>query len=389
MDRSRPTLTDDDRRRFARHRVLREVGECGQARLRAASVALVGAGGLGSPAALYLTASGVGRIGLIDFDRVALANLQRQVLFVTADVDRAKTDAAAERLHALDPAVRIDRHERRLAQDNAVELLGPYDVVIDGSDNFAARYAVNDACLALGRPFVHGSVYRFEGRVGVFGGEGPCYRCMYPHPPGPGEAPDCSEAGVLGVVPGVIGTLQATEAIKLLLDIGEPLLGRLLVFDALAGEFREIRVPRDPRCPACGDDRAAVAPVQADASACAAVADPPGRAEDDTDRPGDLDVRALHERLARGDAPVLLDVRTEFEWDLGRLPNATWIPMDQLPERIGELDPSRETVVYCHVGGRSAVVCRFLEQRGFRRVRNLLGGIDAWSRQVDRSVPRY
>ncbi len=381
-------MTDDalDREeiaRYARHLVLPEVGVEGQRRLKASSIAIVGAGGLGAPVGLYLAAAGVGRIGLVDFDRVDASNLQRQVLYGTSDVGLPKVDAARRRLADLNPRVRLEVHDTRVTAGNALDLLGTYDVIVDGTDNFPTRYLVNDAAVLLGKPNVYGSIFRFEGQVAVFAAPGgPCYRCLYPEPPAPGEVPNCAEGGVLGILPGVIGSLQATEAIKLLLGVGAALVGRLLLYDGLEGRFRELRVPRDPDCPVCGD-RPSIVALRDEDAACEAEA---GRAP--LDGP-EISVRGLRERLERGDDLTLIDVRTPMEWAICRIDGARLLPLQELPARVEELDRERETVVYCHVGQRSAVAAEWLRRRGFSHVRNLAGGIDAWASEIEPGMPRY
>ncbi len=372
-----------ERQRYARHLVLPEVGPEGQRRLRQSSVLIVGAGGLGSPLALYLAAAGVGRIGLVDFDAVDAANLQRQVLYGTRDLGRPKLSAARERLEDLNPHVRVETHVVRLAADNATGLIRDYDVVADGTDNFATRYLVNDACVLSGKPNVYASIFRFEGQVSVFWrGRGPCYRCLYPQPPPPGLVPNCAEGGVLGVLPGVVGCLQATEVLKLLLGRGEPLIARLLLFDALAMSFRELKLRRDPTCPVCGDEPTIVDLVEQETSCVTPDAAPtsPGH---------EIRATELHRRLTEESPPLLLDVREPVEWAICRIDGALHVPPDQLPGRLGELDSRRETVVYCKSGVRSAQVAQWLRARGFERVRNLTGGLDAWSVLVDPEMPRY
>ena len=372
-----PTLPPAELDRYRRHVVLPEVGVEGQLRLRAARILVVGAGGLGSPVALYLAAAGIGRIGIVDDDRVDITNLQRQVLYGTSDLGEPKTERARSRLADLNPHVEVVPHELRLVAANALEVLTDYDIVVDGSDNFPTRYLVSDACVLLRKPHVYGSIYRFEGQVSVFwAGRGPCYRCLYPGPPAPGAVPSCAEAGVLGILPGVIGSIQATEAIKLVLQRGEPLLGRLVLFDALELRFRELRLRRDPDCPACGD-RPSILSLEDESAACGVQAIPEIRAHE------------LKQRLDFPAGPLLVDVRTEEEWAIGRIEGATRIPVDQLAARLDELDLDREIVVYCHLGARSAAAATLLLGRGFRRVSNLVGGIDAWSVEVDPSVPRY
>jgi molybdopterin/thiamine biosynthesis adenylyltransferase/rhodanese-related sulfurtransferase len=384
LTRDRPgngSLEPSEVKRYARHLVLPEVGAEGQERLRAASVLIVGAGGLGSPLALYLAAAGVGHLGIVDFDSVDESNLQRQVLYGTADVGRSKVEVATERVGQINPHVEVVPYETRLAPGNAFEIMRPYDVIVDGTDNFGTRYLVNDACVMLGKPNVHGSVFRFEGQLSVFwSGKGPCYRCLFPNPPEPGSVPNCAEGGVLGVLPGIIGTMQATETIKLILGRGSALIGRLLLFDALEARFHELRLSRDTDCPVCGD-RPTLRELSEAPVACAPV---PG----DTTR-RDLGVKELQARLARNPPPVLLDVRTQAEWMICRLEGAVLIPVQELEHRLAELDAAAETVVYCHTGVRSAVATEMLRHAGFDDVTNLSGGIDAWARRIDESMARY
>jgi adenylyltransferase/sulfurtransferase len=381
-----PTLSQDELLRYSRHLVLPEVGLEGQRRLKAASVLIVGAGGLGSPAALYLAAAGIGRLGLVDFDRVDASNLQRQVLYGSSSVGRPKLDAARERLADLNPGVRIETHEARLTSANALDLLAGYDVILDGTDNFPTRYLVNDACVLLGKPNVHGSIFRFEGQVSVFdAARGPCYRCLYPDPPPPGLVPSCAEGGVLGVLPGVIGVIQAIEAIKLVLGTGETLIGRLLLFDAWAMSFRELQVRKDPDCPRCGERPEA--PVLIDYEQFCGLSP----TEDAMAKAGEweIGVRELHARVERGEDVALVDVREPHEAAIARIPGAVLIPLRTLPDRVAELDRGREIVLYCHHGQRSQRALEFLRRSGFERLKNLRGGIDAWSREVDPAVPRY
>jgi len=377
-------LGPDEIARYSRHLTLPEVGVEGQLRLRSSSVVIVGAGGLGSPLGMYLAAAGVGRIGVVDFDVVDMSNLQRQVLYSTQDVGRPKIELARERLLAINPHVEVEAHAVRLAVDNALEILAPYDLVIDGTDNFPTRYLVNDACVLLEKPNVYGSIFRFEGQASVFWArKGPCYRCLYPEPPAPGAVPNCAEGGVLGVLPGVIGCVQATEAIKLLLEQGESLIGRLLLFDALEMRFRELRLRKDPRCPVCGEHPTIRELVEHDTT-CELEPDSSPISPD-----GHLDVRSLKQRQDSGEHPLLVDVRTPQEWQICRLEGAILIPLQELPTRLGELDRRHEIVVYCHVGVRSAMAVSFLRGNGFEGARNLEGGIDAWSVHVDPSTPRY
>ncbi len=367
--------------RYARQRIVREFGVVGQERLAASRVLIVGAGGLGSPSALYLAAAGVGTIGLVDHDVVDASNLHRQLLYDTRDVGREKLTAATERLRALNPLVTIVPHTARLTRANAHTLVGAYDIVIDGTDNFPARYAINDACLARGIPFVYGSVARFEGQVSVFcAPDGPCYRCLFPEPPAPGTVPSCAEDGVLGVLPGVIGMMQSIEVIKWCTQLGTPLVGRLLLYDALMQRTEEVTLPKRPACPRCGGDRR------------------PGAARNDTrnathgEEHGmseDIDPQSLSESLKGGATPVLLDVREQWEYDIAHLPNAKLVPLKTLQGAVGGLDPSQQYVMYCHHGGRSAMAAEWLRAQGFAKVSNLVGGIDQWSVQVDPQVRRY
>ena len=398
-----PELDPATLRRYSRHLVLPEVGPEGQRRLLASRVLVVGAGGLGSPVALYLAAAGVGTIGLVDFDTVDESNLQRQVLYGESDVGRPKLEAAAERLADLNPHVRVVPHPTRLTADDALEVIGGYDLVVDGTDNFPTRYLVNDACVLQGKPYVYGSIFRFEGQVAVFwGAHGPCYRCLFAEPPPPGLVPSCAEGGVLGVLPGVIGSLQANEAIKLLLPEGsgaDPAVGRLTTFDALRLRFRELRVPKNPDCPVCSENPTQTGLIDYEAF-CAGV-DPEGGAEEesepeapatDSELPFDVAPPELARWIEEGRPLRLLDVRTPMEHQIARLDGATLIPLQELGGRAGEVaDIGRSEdplVVYCHHGVRSHQATRFLRDQGHPAI-NLAGGIDAWSLQVDPSVPRY
>ncbi|MDH3629186.1 MAG: molybdopterin-synthase adenylyltransferase MoeB [Acidobacteriota bacterium] len=375
-----PDLTPEEIGRYSRHLTLPGVGLDGQKRLSRGSALIVGAGGLGAPAAVYLAAAGVGRIGIVEFDRVESSNLQRQVLYTTDDVGRPKLQVAIERLQAINPHVEFVGHDTRLDASNALGILSGYDVILDGTDNFPTRYLVNDACLRLDKPNVHGSIFRFEGQVSVFWAEhGPCYRCLFPEPPPAGSVPNCAEGGVLGVLPGTVGTLQATEAIKLLLGHGELLTGRLLLYDALSMQVRILELRRDPDCPGCGPgmrDR----PLVDVASTCA------------RNEPKSVDAVSVtdlaRELAADGNARVL-DVRTAEERQICRIPDHAWIPLDQLAGRWEELDRSAPWVVYCHTGIRSAAATGYLTEQGIHNVRNLTGGIDEWSTRIDPVVPRY
>ncbi|MBA2626782.1 MAG: molybdopterin-synthase adenylyltransferase MoeB [Gemmatimonadales bacterium] len=364
-------LSHDELLRYSRHLLLPEIGEAGQLRLRAARVALVGAGGLGSPAALYLAAAGVGTLGIIDFDRVDLTNLQRQILHGTRDLARTKLESAAARLGDLNPGVRVVPHETRLTAENALDILGAYDIVLDGSDNFPTRYLVNDACVLLGRPNVYGSIFRFEGQASLFHAEiGPCYRCLYPEPPPPGMVPSCAEGGVLGVLPGIIGSIQALEAIKWIVGAGESLAGRLVIFDALRLRFRELRLRKDPECPVCGTSPSIDRLIDYEAFCGAdAVGGAPG---------AEVTAAALRDEVARGDALQLIDVREPFEWARDRIPGATHFPLHELPSRLSALDPHTPIVAYCERGMRSLQALELLRTAGFANVRSLMGGMHAW-----------
>ena len=371
------TLSPAELERYRRHLVLPEVGFEGQARLKAARVLVVGAGGLGSPVGLYLAAAGIGRLTLIDDDRVDVTNLQRQVLFTAADVGRPKAIAAAERLAALNPHVELVSHPVRLTHSNAPSIIRDHDIVVDCSDNFATRYLVNDTCAALGVPHVHGSVLRFEGQVSLFGADGgPCYRCLFPEPPGAGAAPDCAEAGVLGVLPGMVGAVQAAETIKWILQAGASLSGRLLSIDALSMRFTEVAIARDPACPVCAKPARTSAPAPTTTFKEAPVSIP------------EMSVKELKRRLDAGDKLVVVDVREVQEHSAGNI-GGTLIPMGEIPARMDELDANAEIVVYCRSGNRSARVVEFLQDSGFEHVWNLTGGIRAWSNEVDPSVGRF
>ncbi|HET7224496.1 MAG TPA: molybdopterin-synthase adenylyltransferase MoeB [Candidatus Eisenbacteria bacterium] len=378
-----PPMSQEELLRYGRHLILPEVGLAGQRKLKASSVLCVGAGGLGSPLALYLAAAGVGRMGIVDFDVVDESNLQRQILHGTADVGRPKLDSAADRIRDINPNVQVERHAVRLSSENALDILARYDVIVDGTDNFPTRYLVNDACVLLGKPNVYGSIFRFEGQASVFDAKrGPCYRCLYPDPPPPGLVPSCAEGGVLGVLPGVIGVVQAIETLKLLLGAGEPLIGRLLLFDALAMRFRELKLRKDPECPVCGEHPSVTALIDYQQFCGIVPADAHAGADD-------ISVRGLADQQRAGDPPMLVDVREPHEWQIARIEGATLMPLNSLPERVSELDSSREIVLYCHHGQRSQRALEFLKQSGFRKLKNLQGGIDAWSREIDPAVPRY
>jgi molybdopterin/thiamine biosynthesis adenylyltransferase/rhodanese-related sulfurtransferase len=379
-------LSAEEIERYGRHLVLPEVGREGQQRLKEASVVVVGVGGLGTPVALYLAAAGIGTLGIVDDDRVEISNLQRQILYGEADVGRAKTEVARERLRHLNPHVEVIPHELRLNRDNALDVLEPYDIVVDGSDNFPTRYLLNDAAVLLGKPDVYGAIHRFEGQVGIFDARsGACYRCLFDEPPPPELAPSCAEAGVLGVLPGIVGSLQASETIKSILGIGRSLRSRLIVLDALEMRVREVEVPKNPDCPVCADNPRQTELIDYEAFCAGAAAEPPPAAEAEFD----ITPKQLHRRLTSGASVSLLDVRTPQEFAIAHLEGTRLIPLQQLAARVDELSAEDELIVYCHTGQRSAHATRWLRDRGFSRARNLAGGIDAWSRTVDPSVPRY
>ncbi len=377
-------LGHDEIVRYSRHLLLGEVGIEGQRRLRASKVLIIGAGGLGSPTALYLAAAGVGEIGLVDFDRVDASNLQRQILYTTADVGERKVEAARDHLRALNPGVVVRIHETTLSRDNALEILRPYDVIVDGTDNFSTRYLVNDACVLLGKPNVYGSIYRFEGQATVFDARaGPCYRCLFPEPPPPGAVPSCGEAGVLGVLPGFVGMVQATEAVKQILKIGEPLVGRLLLYDALAMRVRELTVRKDPDCVICGPTATQHELIDYPAFCGVRPSD-----SGSVDRP-EITPGELRTALRGSEPPLLVDVREPGEWDIVGLEGARRIPKDELAERLDEFVGASSLVLYCHSGRRGEEATDLLLRLGLRNVRNLKGGIDAWAKEIDPSLPRY
>ena len=386
-----PQLTNDEIKRYSRHLIMPEVGVEGQRKLKAAKVLCIGAGGLGSPVAMYLTAAGVGTLGLVDFDVVDFSNLQRQILHGTPDVGRTKLASARDRLQALNPEITIETYETALSSENALQLFQPYDVIVDGTDNFPTRYLVNDACVLLGKPNAYGSIFRFEGQASVFGAKnGPCYRCLYPEPPPPGLVPSCAEGGVLGVLPGIIGTIQAMETIKLILGIGEPLVGRFLIFDALRMKFRELKLQKDPDCPVCGTHPTVTTLIDYD-QFCGVHPAAPEPLESTTVQASPLDISAvdLKARLDRGDDLLVVDVREPQEYQINRIPGSVLIPLGDVPKRYHELDPNQEVVVQCKMGGRSAKAADFLRSVGFTRVLNLTGGILAWIDKVDPTQPKY
>jgi adenylyltransferase/sulfurtransferase len=378
------TLNKDEILRYSRHLILPEVGMEGQLKLKRARVLCVGAGGLGSPVTLYLAAAGVGTLGIVDFDIVDLTNLQRQIIHGTNDVGRSKLDSAAETIAAINPNIDVRRFETRLTSANALEIIRDFDIVVDGTDNFATRYLVNDACVLTGKPNVYGSIFRFEGQASVFATkDGPCYRCLYPEPPPPGVVPSCAEGGVLGILPGLVGVIQATETIKLVLGSGESLIGRLLMVDALSMRFRELKVRKNAECPVCGDHPTVTELIDYEQFCGVRGAGKPATANIE-----DMTPEELKQRLDAGDDLFVLDVREPNEYQICNL-GGHLIPLNDLPKRVGELDSSREIVVHCKMGGRSAKAVDFLKQAGFTRVHNLAGGINAWAERIDRTMPKY
>jgi sulfur-carrier protein adenylyltransferase/sulfurtransferase len=377
-------LSNEEIRRYSRHLILPEFGMQGQRRLKEGSVLLIGAGGLGSPLALYLAAAGVGHIGLVDFDVVDESNLQRQIAHGTSTIGVRKTESARRRLNDLNPNVEVTTYEEQVTSENAFELMRPYDVIVDGTDNFPTRYLTNDASVMLGKPNVYGSIFRFEGQATVFYPKegGPCYRCLYPEPPPPGLVPSCAEGGVLGVLPGVIGTIQATEAIKLLAGIGETLVNRLMLYDALSMRFRELKLRRNPDCPVCGDHPTVTELI--DYEMFCGITPEPATFTSYEITPAEVDTW-----LHSDDPPFLLDVREQNEWEIGHLPDATRISVNELQGRLNELDTAREMVVYCRSGVRSGRAVDMLRAAGFRKVKNMTGGILRWADDVDASVPKY
>jgi sulfur-carrier protein adenylyltransferase/sulfurtransferase len=378
------TLTNDEILRYSRHLIMPEVGMEGQQKLKAARVLCIGAGGLGSPLALYLAAAGVGTLGIVDFDVVDYTNLQRQIIHSTADVGRKKLDSAAEKLKAINPFLNIHKFETRLSSDNALDIFRDFDIIADGTDNFPTRYLVNDACVLTGKPNVYGSIFRFEGQASVFAAEeGPCYRCLYPEPPPPGLVPSCAEGGVLGILPGLVGVIQATEAIKLILGKGEPLIGRLLLVDALGMKFRELKLRKNPDCPACGKHPSITKLI--DYNEFCGI-----RGEEKPVEVGvpEIQVEELKRRLDAGEDIFVLDVREPHEYQICNI-NGYLIPLGDLPKRVHELDSSREIIAHCRSGARSAKAVDFLRQAGFKKVHNLAGGILAWADRVDLKMPKY
>ncbi len=378
-------LTNEEIARYSRHLILPEVGVEGQQKLKQAKVAMIGAGGLGAPVGLYLAAAGVGRVGIVDFDVVDASNLQRQVIHGTQDIGRKKLDSAADRMLDINPNIQIDKFDTGLTSANALEILRDFDVVIDGTDNFPTRYLVNDACVLLKKPNVYGSIFRFEGQATVFAYEdGPCYRCLYPEPPPPGLVPSCAEGGVLGILPGIIGVIQATEAVKIILGVGETLKNRLLLYDALGMRFRELKLRRDPECPVCGEHPTVTKLIDyQEFCGIKPMASQPAAASDQ------IDVTEVKSKLDRGDEFSFVDVREPHEYQIARIPGAKLIPLGDLPKHLNDLDPNAEIVAHCKSGGRSQKAVDLLKASGFKNARNMTGGITAWSDKVDPTVPKY
>ena len=381
-------LTNEEIQRYSRHLIMPEVGMEGQLKLKQAKVLMIGTGGLGAPLGLYLAAAGVGRIGIVDFDTVDVTNLQRQVIHGTKDIGRPKLDSAAERMADINPHVEIVKYETALSSENALDIIKDYDVVVDGTDNFPTRYLVNDACVLLDKPNVYGSIFRFEGQATVFHqGDGPCYRCLYPEPPPPGFVPSCAEGGVLGILPALVGSMQATETVKLIIGKGETLSGRVVLYDALNMRFRELKLRKNPECPVCGDNPTVTELI--DYQEFCGI--PQQEAQDVSEQSGvpEITVTELKSKLDAGEPLFVLDVREPHEYDICRLDGTTLIPLGQLPNRVNELNSADDIVVHCKSGMRSAKAVKFLQQAGFGKVKNLKGGILAWSDQIDPSVPKY
>ena len=381
-------FSNDEIARYSRHLIMPEVTLDGQKRIKAASVLCLGAGGLGSPIALYLAAAGIGRMGLIDYDIVDFSNLQRQILHGTDDVGRKKLNSAKDRIKAVNPNVQVDLHDTMFRSDNAMQLVQDYDIVIDGTDNFPTRYLSNDVCVLLKKPNIYGSIFRFDGQCTVFAPHlgGPCYRCMFPEPPPPGMVPSCAEGGVLGVLPGMIGVMQAIEAIKLIIGIGDSLIGRLVSFDALQMRFKEFKIRKDPNCPICGEHPTIHELIDYDQFCGIPQADAETAKEMDVPT---ITATELKTMIDRQDKFVLIDVREPFEFEISRIPGSKLIPLGELPARLSELDSADDIVLHCKMGGRSAKALRILQEAGFRKLNNLQGGITAWSDDVDPSVPKY
>lgn len=380
-------LSNEEISRYSRHLILPEVGMAGQKKLKGTSVLCIGTGGLGSPIAMYLAAAGIGKIGIVDFDVVDYSNLQRQIIHGTDDVDRPKVQSGKETLNSINPQVEVVIHETMLTSDNALEIIEPYDIVVDGTDNFPTRYLTNDACVLLKKPNVYGSIFRFEGQASVFAPElgGPCYRCLYPEPPPPGMVPSCAEGGVLGVLPGIIGCIQATEIIKLALGKGEPLINRLMLYSALDMKFRELKLRRDPKCPICGENPTITELV--DYQEFCGIGDEP---DEPQSHPDEVSVQEMKKAMDDSSSGIaFLDVREYDEVEIAKIDGVPLIPLGELPQRFTELDPNQTIYIHCKVGGRSLKAVEFLKQQGFKYCKSVAGGINAWSDDIDSSVPRY
>ena len=378
-------LSNEEISRYSRHLILPEVGMAGQKKLKATSVLCIGTGGLGSPISMYLAAAGIGKIGIVVFDVVDFSNLQRQIAHGTADVGRPKVQSGKETINSINPEVEVVVHETRLTADNAIEIMTPYDIVVDGTDNFPTRYLTNDACVLLKKPNVYGSIFRFEGQASVFAPElgGPCYRCLYPEPPPPGMVPSCAEGGVLGVLPGIVGCIQATEILKLALGKGTPLVNRLLLFNALDMKFRELKLRRDPKCPICGDNPTITELIDYE-EFCGIGLEP----DDSQQHPDEVTVQQMKEALAGNDIAVI-DVREHDEAEIAKIDGVPMIPLSELPQRFTELDPNQTIYLHCKMGARSLKAVDFLKQQGFKYCKSVAGGINAWAEEIDPSVPRY
>jgi molybdopterin/thiamine biosynthesis adenylyltransferase/rhodanese-related sulfurtransferase len=381
-----PQLSTEEMARYSRHLILPEVGMEGQQKLKAAKVLCIGTGGLGSPLAFYLAAAGIGTLGLVDFDVVDSSNLQRQIIHSTKDVGRSKIVSATEKLTALNPFLNVVQHETMLTSQNAIEIISQYDIVADGTDNFPTRYLVNDACVLTGKPNAYGSIFRFEGQASVFATEhGPCYRCLYPEPPPPGLVPSCAEGGVLGILPGLVGVIQATEVIKLILGKGEPLIGRLLLVNSLDMKFRELKLRKNPECPVCGKNPTVTKLIDYQ-QFCGII--PEAKVAAEKNGIPQMSVTELKQKLDAGEDVFILDVREPYEYQIAQI-GGYLIPLGELPNRLGELDTAKNIVVQCKSGGRSQRAAEFLAQNGFSKLHNLAGGILAWSNEIDPDVPRY
>ncbi len=382
-------LTQDEILRYSRHLIMPEVGVEGQEKLKAAKVLLIGTGGLGSPAALYLSAAGVGTLGLVDFDVVDFSNMQRQIIHSTSSINKPKVESARDRIREINPNINVLTFNERLTKENIMRIIKDFDIILDGTDNFQTRYLVNDACVFTKKPFVYGSIFRFDGQATVFyPGKGPCYRCLFAEPPPPGMVPSCAEGGVLGILPGVIGVIQATEVIKLIIGKGEPLIGRLMLYDALKMNFREVKFRRNPKCPVCGDSPTVTELIDYDAF-CGLTRGQEAKTNGSSSRIPEISAAELKKRMDSKEKFVLVDVREPSEYKINQIPGARLIPLGSIVERANELDTADDIVVQCHFGGRSAKAAEILIGMGFKKVKNLAGGIDAWSQDVDPNCPRY